>query len=78
MTFDFSEIFIDRIPAAPPPDVIEAIGAAARAYDRLLTRGHRLHFHTSEATRLSIQVQDLQGHLLATLSPTEALDLAAE
>lgn len=69
---------VERIPAAPPPDVIEAIGAAARAYDRLLTRGRRLHFDTGGATRLSIQVQDMHGHLLGTLSPSEALDLAAE
>lgn len=68
----------DGIPATPPPEVLDAVGTAAAAYDRLRTDGRRLHFATDPVTgRLSIEVHDLDGNLLTTLPPSRVLDLAA-
>lgn len=65
------------IPASPPPEVLDAIGTAADAYDRLNDGGRQLHFETDPATgRLSIQVLDLDGNVTATLPPSKVLDLA--
>ena len=65
------------IPPAPPAEVIDAMGTAADAYDRLKTSGRRLHFETDPVTgRLAIQVLDPDGHVLTTLPPSKVLDLA--
>ncbi|HEY2439864.1 MAG TPA: hypothetical protein VGI07_06520 [Solirubrobacteraceae bacterium] len=67
----------EAIPASPPAEVLDAIGAAADAYDRLKTSGRHLHFETDAVTgKLIIQVLDDEGHLLTTLPPSKALDLA--
>ncbi|HWD76875.1 MAG TPA: hypothetical protein VG371_17190 [Solirubrobacteraceae bacterium] len=67
----------EAIPASPPAEVLDAIGAAADAYDRLKTSGRHLHFETDPVTgKLTIQVLDDEGHLLTTLPPSKVLDLA--
>ena len=67
-----------NVPASPPPEVLDAIGTAADAYDRLKDAGRRLHFETDPVTgRLSIQVLDDDGNVTATLPPSKVLDLAA-
>jgi hypothetical protein len=67
----------ETIPALPPAEVLDAMGAAGDAYDRLKTSGRRLHFETDPATgRLTIQLLDDDGHLLTTLPPSKVLDLA--
>lgn len=66
------------IPAVPPPEVLDAVGAAGAAYDRLRSGGRQLHFATDPVTgRLSIEVHDLDGNVLTTLPPSRVLDLAA-
>ena len=65
------------LPSTPPAEVLDAMGTAADAYDRLKTAGRRLHFETDPATgRLAIQVLDPDGHVLTTLPPSKVLDLA--
>ncbi|HZE14544.1 MAG TPA: flagellar protein FlaG [Mycobacterium sp.] len=68
----------DDIPASPPPEVLDAMGTAADAYDRMKTAGRRLHFETDPATgRLTVQVLDPEGNVITTLPPSKVLDLAA-
>jgi flagellar protein FlaG len=58
--------------------VLDAMGAAADAYDRLKTSGRRLHFETDPATgRLMAQVLDPEGNVITTLPPSKVLDLAS-
>src|ERR1700751_697125 len=65
------------VPAAPPPEVLDAMGTAADAYDRRKDAGRRLHFETDPVTgRLSTQVLDDDGNVTATLPPSKVLDLA--
>jgi hypothetical protein len=71
---DSAEISTE-IPASPPPEVLDAIGAAARRYDELLAQGRELRFRTG-ADGLAIELRDADGALLRTLRPSEALDVA--
>jgi hypothetical protein len=70
-------VTVDTMPSAPPPEVLDAIGAAASAYDRLTAGGVQLHFHLDEQTgRVTTQVYDLHGTVLGTLSPSQVVDIA--
>lgn len=67
----------DGIPPAPPAEVLDAMGTAAQAYDRLKTSGRQLHFETDPVTgKLTVQVLDPEGNVLTTLPPSKVLDLA--
>jgi hypothetical protein len=66
----------DRIPAGPPPEVLDAIGRAASRHDELHAQGHRLAFETAPDGGVTVELQDLDGQLLRTLAPSEALDVA--
>jgi hypothetical protein len=66
------------IPDSPPAEVLDAIGAAADAYNRLHAAGRRLHFHTDRNTRsLTVEVLDLEGELLGTVPVTTVLDVVS-
>ncbi len=70
-------VTVDMMPSAPPPEVLDAIGAAARAYDRLTASGVQLHFHLDEQTgKVGIHIYDTQGTVLGSLAPSEVLDIA--
>ena len=70
-------VAVDTFPASPPPELSDAIAAAAQAYDDLEASGRRLHFAVDPPTgRLSIEVHDLSGNVLSTLTPGEVLDVA--
>ena len=67
----------EEIPDAPPSEVLEAIAAAADAYDRLAARGRHLHFAVDPSTgRLAVQVLGADGRCVGTVSPRQVLDLA--
>jgi hypothetical protein len=63
------------IPASPPPEVLDAIGAAADRVDELAGQDRELHFHADESTgRVIVQVRDLaSGEVIRTIPPSGAL-----
>jgi flagellar protein FlaG len=65
------------VPDSPPPEVLDAIGAAGRAYQDLQAHGRELRFSTDGEQGVSVEVTDLDGNVLRTLSPSAALDVAA-
>jgi uncharacterized protein YlxW (UPF0749 family) len=70
-------VTVDTMPSSPPPEVLDAIGAAAKAYDRLTANGVQLHFHVDDETgKVAVHVYDTQGSVLGTLAPSQVLDLA--
>jgi hypothetical protein len=70
-------VTVDTIPASPPPEVHEAMGVAATAYQDLKDNGSELRFKVDPATgRLQIEVHDTHGDLLFTLPPRKVLDIA--
>lgn len=76
---DASTVSSDAIPARPPAEVLEAIGAAAGRHAELEAQGHQLVFKlddTDEAGGVSVELHDLDGNFVRALAPSEALDVA--
>jgi hypothetical protein len=66
------------IPAAPPPEVLAEVDAAAARVDELAAAGREVHFITTPGGgRVVIELRTLDGTVLRTLSPSEALELTA-
>ena len=70
---------VDRIelgiPAEPPPDVLEAIAAAAERAHALAQQNRELHFRRDEhSNRIIIEVRDMTGDVIRTIPPSKALD----
>jgi hypothetical protein len=62
---------------APPPYVLEQIGAAASIDEELRDCGHHVHFASVEDGVTSIELQDRDGSPVRALSIAEVLELAA-
>jgi hypothetical protein len=70
--------FDASFPITPPPEVTEAIGAASQACDELTATGQQLHFTMDHPTgALAVELLDLAGNPLTTISASEALRIAA-
>jgi hypothetical protein len=73
-----SSIAVDTIPSSPPPEVLDQMGGAAQAYERLSAQGRELRFaHDESSGRTTIEVRDRRGNILKRLSPAQALEVAA-
>jgi hypothetical protein len=71
-------VTVDTIPSSPPPEVHEAIGVAAQAYENLKANGSELRFKVNEATgKLTVEVHDTHGNLMFTVPASTVLDVAA-
>ena len=71
-------VTVDTIPASPPDEVYDAIGAANQAYHNLQAGGSELRFKVNEATgKLSVEVHDVHGNLLFTVPASTVLDVAS-
>lgn len=67
----------DHLPDSPPPEVERAIEAASYAYDELNATGQTVHFGLEHGDRaVAVELRDLDGNQLSTLSPSDALQLA--
>jgi hypothetical protein len=70
-------VTVDTIPSSPPPEVHEAMGVAAQAYDKLQAQGREMRFKVNEGTgKLVVEVHDLHGQLLFQVPASKALDVA--
>jgi FlaG protein len=66
------------IPASPPPQVLEEIGAAADRAHQLWTENRELHFSKdSTSGRVVIEVRDRAGNTIRTIPPSQALAVLA-
>ena len=75
---DAVSVDVSAIPGSPPDEVLQAMGTAAGAYDRLAATGRHLHFASDPSTgQLSVQVTDPDGQLLGTVSASTVLGIAA-
>jgi len=64
-------------PDTPPPEVTRAIHVASRAYEQLSATGQQLHFRVQRPSGgLAVELQDLDGNPLSTISASEALRIA--
>jgi hypothetical protein len=66
------------LPPSPPPEVLDEIGAAADRAHELATLNRELHFRQDkESGRVIVEVRDLEGTLIRTIPPSEALNVMA-
>jgi flagellar protein FlaG len=66
------------MPASPPPEVLDAVGAAAARAAELRAGNRELHFHKDEHSgRVIVEVRDLEGNVIRTIPPSKALDVMA-
>jgi hypothetical protein len=71
-------VSLDAFPSSPPQEVLDQMGSAAHTYEELSTQGRELRFARDEQSgRTRIEVRDRAGNVLKTLSPAQALALAA-
>jgi hypothetical protein len=67
----------NSIPASPPAEVLDAMGTAAQAADRLATQDRALSFSVDAATgKVTVAVHDTNGNVLFTVPGSKALDIA--
>ena len=72
------KVDVKGIPDSPPAEVLDAMGVAAAAHERLAQSGRGLSFKIDDATgKVVIAVHDHQGHVLFTVPGTKALDVAS-
>jgi hypothetical protein len=64
------------LPAYPPAEVLDAVGAAADRVDQLVAENRELHFRKDEETgRVIVEVRDLEGNVIRTIPPSHALEI---
>ena len=67
---------IGAIPAAPPVDALREVDRAAARAEELWNEQRELHFEMDEDSgRVVVQVRDLEGRVIRTIPPSEALDV---
>jgi len=69
-------VTVDTLPASPPPHVLEEMYEASKVADTLREQARELHFETS-GNRVVVTVRDLDGNVIRTIPPAEALEVAA-
>jgi hypothetical protein len=71
-------VSLDALPASPPREVLDQMASAARTHEALSAQGRELRFTRDEQSgRTRIEVRDRAGNVLRTLSPAQALEVAA-
>jgi hypothetical protein len=64
------------LPATPPTEVLDAVGAAAARAAELRASNRELHFSKDEQTeRVIVEVRDLAGNVIRTIPPSHALNV---
>jgi hypothetical protein len=66
------------LPAAPPPEVLDEVDAAAARAEALAAANRELHFRVDDETgRVVVEVRDFDGNVIRTIPPSEALEIMA-
>jgi FlaG protein len=66
------------LPASPPPEILDEIGAAAERAQELAGLNRELHFRKDETSgRVIVEVRDFDGNVIRTIPPSHALDVMA-
>ena len=65
-----------ELPPTPPPEALSMIDRAAQRADELWRDQRELHFEMDQNSgRVIVQVRDLEGRVIRTIPPSEALDV---
>lgn len=72
------KVDVKGIPDSPPAEVLDAMGVAAAAHDRLAQSDRGLSFKIDEVTgKVVVEVHDNHGQVLFTVPGAKALEIAA-
>jgi flagellar protein FlaG len=67
---------IGAVPAEPPPEALREVDRAAARAEELWNDKRELHFEMDEDSgRVIVQVRDLEGRVIRTIPPSEALEV---
>ena len=65
-----------ELPPTPPPEAVAMIDRAAQRAEELWRDQRELHFEMDkDSGRVIVQVRDLEGRVIRTIPPSEALDV---
>lgn len=71
-------VSLDTLPASPPQEVLDQMASAAQTHKALSAQGRELRFARDERSgRTEIEVRDQNGRVLKTITPAQALAIAA-
>jgi hypothetical protein len=71
-------VSLDTLPSSPPQEVLDEMTSAAQIHDELSSQGRELRFaRDAQSGRTRIEVRDRRGNMLRTISPAQALEVAA-
>ncbi|MFI5005307.1 MAG: hypothetical protein ACHQE6_09875 [Solirubrobacterales bacterium] len=71
-------VSLDTLPSSPPQEVLDQMASAAQTHEALSAQGRELRFSRDEQSgRTKIEVRDHNGNVLKTISPAQALEVAA-
>jgi len=70
------DVAVISLPPSPPPEVLDEVAAARDRAAELAAANRELHFSMDEASgRVIVQVRDLEGNVIRTIPPSEALSV---
>ena len=69
---------VGDVPPAPTPEARELVAKAAEVVEQMRKNNRELHFSRDEdSNRVVIEVRDLDGKVLKTIPPSQALSVMA-
>jgi FlaG protein len=72
------DVAVISLPASPPAEALDAVAEARARAAELAAANRELHFSKDEETgRVIVQVRDLEGNVIRTIPPSEALAVMA-
>jgi hypothetical protein len=72
------DVAVISLPPSPPPELLDEVAAARDRVAELAADNRELHFSTDEETgRVIVQVRDLEGNVIRTIPPSDALQVMA-
>jgi hypothetical protein len=71
-------VSLDTLPTSPPQEMLDQMASAMQIHDQLSSQGRELRFaRDAQSGRTRIEVRDRGGNVLRTISPAQALEVAA-
>ena len=68
------DVAVISLPASPPEEVLDEVARARDRAAELAADNRELHFSTDEESgRVIVQVRDLEGNVIRTIPPSDAL-----
>ena len=72
------DVAVISLPPAPPKEVLDEVARARDRAAELAADNRELHFSTDEESgRVIVQVRDLEGNVIRTIPPSDALMVMA-